>query len=78
MTMTGKIVKLDTPSGEVIISNIEEYVCGFAYFYVRHTDGRTSSFDREDILSASRKLPTGDFRAIHLKKAKIHEAFDQE
>jgi hypothetical protein len=78
MAMMGKIVKLDTLSGEVVISNIEEYVCGFAYFYVRHTDGSTYSFDREDILGAYRKLPTGDFRAIHLKKVKVHEAFDQE
>ncbi len=70
----GKTVKLDTSDGEVLIENIEEYVCGFSYFYVRHQgSGHTESFSRDNIVSASRRLPTGEFRVIHMKKAKVYD-----
>jgi hypothetical protein len=75
---TGKTVKLETPDGELLVVGIEEYVCGFAFFYVRHIDGRTASFSRSDILAAYRRLPTGEFRQIHLKKPKIHEEGSEE
>ncbi len=78
MATSGKIVKLDTPAGEVLIGNIEEYVCGFAFFYVRHTDGHTESFNRENIIAAYRRLPAGDFRQIHMKKPKVYENNDLE
>ena len=77
MTMTataGKTVKLDTNTGEIVVANIEEYVCGFGYMYFRLVDGRTLSFSRDNIFAASRKLPTGDFRQIHLKKVKTHQS----
>ena len=73
MTMTaGKTVKLETHAGEIIIDDIEEYVCGFAFFYVRLNDGSTTSFDRDNILAAYRRLPAGEYRQIHMKKAKIY------
>lgn len=74
--MIGKTVKLDSTTGEILVSNIEEYVCGFGYMYFRLTDGRTLSFSRENIITASRKLPTGDYRQIHLKKVKTHQTSD--
>lgn len=71
--MQGKTVKLITEGSEMVIENIEEYVCGFSYFYVRYVDGTCASFDRRNIRRAMRKLPTGDFRPIHLKKPKARE-----
>ena len=74
MTMTtGKTVKLETQAGEMIINDIDEYVCGFAFFYVRLNDGSTTSFDRDNILAAYRKLPAGEYRQIHMKKPKVYE-----
>lgn len=67
----GKTVKLMTSSGEMEINDIEEYVCGFSYFYVRFISGDTQSFDRRSINKAMRRLPTGDFRQIHMKKPKV-------
>lgn len=74
----GKTIKLVTDSGEMSIDNIEEYVCGFSFFYVRFTSGDTSSFDRRSIQKAMRKLPTGDFRQIHMKKPKIRVAGEED
>ena len=74
MTMTaGKTVKLITPSSEIIIEDIEEYVCGFAHMYFRLNDGSTTSFDRDNILAAYRRLPAGEYRQIHMKKPKVYE-----
>lgn len=73
---TGKTVKLETDTTEIIIDNIAEYVCGFGFMYFRLFDGRTLSVSRDNILTASRKLPTGDFRQIHLKKIKAHQSID--
>jgi hypothetical protein len=73
----GKTVKLVTETNEMVIQDIEEYVCGFSYFYVRYTDGKTTSFDRRNIIKALRKLPTGDFRQIHLKKPKAQMDSEQ-
>jgi rare lipoprotein A (peptidoglycan hydrolase) len=62
---------------ELLIEEIEEYVCGFQFFYVRYkATGKTESFDRNNIVAAYRKLPTGDFRPIHLKKVKTYEGFE--
>lgn len=72
---SGKTVKLTTDASELIIENIEEYVCGFSYFYVREMNGSTLSFDRRSIKKAERKLPTGEFRQIHLKKPKEKPIF---
>ena len=74
---SGKAVKLITTSGEMMIQDIEEYVCGFSYFYVRFLNGETTSFDRDNIVKAMRKLPTGDFRQIHMKKPKVRTADDR-
>lgn len=71
--MKGKTVKLITDSGEISIDDIEEYVCGFSFFYVRFVNGTTQSFDRKSIHKAMRKLPTGDFRQIHMKKPKVRQ-----
>lgn len=79
---TGKTVKLVTNAGEMMIQDIEEYVCGFSFFYVRYRNGDTTSFDRRSIQKAMRRLPTGDFRQIHMKKPKVRvpgeEDFDDE
>lgn len=74
-TMTGtKAVKLETRGGEILIEDIEEYVCGFQYFYVRHrSSGETLSFNRDNIVAVSRRLPGGEFRPIHMKKPKVYE-----
>jgi hypothetical protein len=71
-----KVIKLVTETGEMIIENIEEYVCGFSYFYVRFSSGDSTSFDRRLIRRALRKLPTGEFRPIHLKKPKVKSSLD--
>lgn len=76
--MRGKTVKLSTNSGEMEINDIEEYVCGFSYFYVRFTNGDTQSFDRNTIHRAMRRLPTGDYRQIHMKKPKVRQDNDAE
>jgi hypothetical protein len=73
---TGKTVKLMTQAGEMVINDIEEYVCGFSFFYVRYKNGDTASFDRKSIARAMRKLPTGDFRQIHMKKPKVRTDAD--
>ena len=73
MTMIGKVVKLVTPNSEIIIEDISEYVCGFAHMYFRLNNGSTTSFSRDNILAAYRKLPAGDYRQIHMKKPKIYE-----
>lgn len=73
----GKTVKLVTTSGEMMISDIEEYVCGFSYFYVRFLNNETTSFDRRNIMKAMRRLPTGDFRQIHMKKPKVRTNEDE-
>lgn len=73
----GKTIKLEMLDGEQsVINDIEEYVCGFSYFYCRLLDGSTVSFNRSDILSVSRKLPGGKFWMIHLKKIKTYENSD--
>lgn len=76
--MQGKVLKLVTSTSEIIVENIDEYVCGFSYIYIRDLDGITQSFTRQNILSAYRRLPTGDFRQIHLKKPKIYEEKNSE
>lgn len=68
--MISKTVKMVTPTSEIIVENIEEYVTGFSYMYYRLIDGTTQSFDRQNILSAHRRLPTGEWRQVHLKKVK--------
>lgn len=78
MSTNGKTVKLVTEASEMVIEDIEEYVCGFSYFYIRDIDGRTYSFDRRSIKRAMRKLPTGEFRQIHLKKPKERVQYDDE
>jgi len=75
---TGKTVKLVTDSTEMVVEDIEEYVCGFSYFYVRHVDGSTTSFNRRNIKRAMRKLPTGEYKQIHLKKPKERMQQDEE
>jgi hypothetical protein len=76
--MKGKTVKLYTDAGEMSIDNIEEYVCGFSFFYCRFVNGDTTSFDRRSIQKAMRKLPTGDFRQIHMKKPKVRVAEEED
>lgn len=78
MSVSSKTVKLVTDTTEIIIEDITEYVCGFAFFYVRHVDGHTLSFCRDSIQAAYRRLPTGDFRQIHLKKAKAYDGPDDQ
>ena len=56
---TGKTVEL---------SNIDEYVCGFRYFYVRYMDGNCTAFHRNQIKEVLRVLPGGKKQAIHMKK----------
>ena len=73
MTVLGKTVKMvTTSSAEIIREDIDEYVCGFHYLYFRFKDGGTESFSRETILAAYRRLPTGEYRQIHLKKVKVY------
>ena len=74
----GKTVKLYTDAGEMEISDIEEYVCGFSYFYVRYLSSETQSFSRKSIHKAMRKLPTGEFRQIHMKKPKTPDRNGEE
>lgn len=78
--MTGtKAVKLETRGGDILIEDIEEYVCGFQFFYVRHrSTGETVSFNRDNILAVYRRLPAGEFRPIHMKKPKSYELMGQE
>lgn len=51
-----------------IISPIEEYVCGFEYFFIRLFDGEVCSLARADIDTIYRKLMTGEFRPVRLKR----------
>jgi hypothetical protein len=74
MSVSGKTIKLLTDKQEIIIEHIDEYVCGFAFIYCRLLDGSTISFNRDNIHAAYRRLPTGDYRAIHLKKVKSHDS----
>lgn len=57
----------------VLLQDVEEYACGYAYFYVRHQDGQTESFPRTALAVVERRVRDGSFHPIHLKKAKLTE-----
>jgi hypothetical protein len=74
--MTTKTVKISTIHGEdIILSNIEEYVCGYQYLYFRYDSSvnLTESYPRSAIVSVSRLQGNGEYRPIHLKKIKLGE-----
>lgn len=52
---------------ETMLDNIEEYVAGFEYFYIRFTEARTASYLRSNILNIDRIYPDGTRKRVHLK-----------
>ena len=64
-----KILRLSTKDeGEIILDHVEEYACGYLYFYVKHGDYAVDCFSRSDLYKVERKMKDGSFRLIHLKK----------
>jgi ATP-dependent RNA circularization protein (DNA/RNA ligase family) len=66
-----KSLKLELYSGQILtLDNIDEFTSGYQYFYVRHLDGRTVSFNRKNIRDVIRLLPNNRETGIFLKKPK--------
>lgn len=67
-----KSLRVELHSGQIVtLNNIAEFTAGYEFFYVRHIDGRTTSYSRKTIRDIIRLLPNGRETGIFLKKAKI-------
>lgn len=55
----------------VILNNIDEFTSGYQYIYIRHTDGKTASFNRCEVKDVLRLLPNGREMRVFLKKPKV-------
>lgn len=67
-----KSLKIIMQGGKIVIlNNIDEFTSGYQYLYVRHTDGRTASFNREEVREVFRLLPNGREMGVFLKKPKV-------
>lgn len=58
----------------MILNNIDEFTSGYQYFYVRHLDGKTVSYNRKLIKDIIRLLPNNRETGIFLKKPKLKRA----
>ena len=66
-----KALRVELHSGQVVLlSNIDEFTSGYQFFYVRHLDGKTVSYNRKLIRDIIRLLPNGRETGIFLKKVK--------
>ncbi len=54
----------------VLLNNIDEYTSGYIYFFVRHIDGKTMSYRRNEIKDVIRLLPNGMETMVNLRKPK--------
>lgn len=54
----------------VIVDSIDEFICGFKYFYIRHLDGKMAAFKRSDIREVIRMYPNGMEKKVYLRKIK--------
>jgi len=65
-----KHIKIYTSAGELDLAEVEEYVCGYTYFYVRFGDKRpdpTQSINRSIIQRVERLTLGGTWKKIKLK-----------
>lgn len=58
-------------SGILKLNDVEEFVSGFNYFFIRHSNEETISFSRKDIVKIERRLKNGKYKIIKLKKPKL-------
>lgn len=66
-----KSLKVELHTGQTVtLNNIDEFTSGYQYFYVRHLDGKTVSFNRKNIKDIIRLLPNNRETGIFLKKPK--------
>jgi hypothetical protein len=72
-----KVIALQfTDHSRRVFYDIEEYACGYGYFYVRHHDSTTESFPRAGILSVERRVRDGSFHPIRLKKPRLERGYE--
>lgn len=63
-------------ASRIMLYDVEEYACGYGFFYIRHTDGKTESFPRNALVTVERRVRDGSFRPIHLKKPHLEKGYD--
>lgn len=54
---------------KITLNNIDEFACGFKYFFVRHVDGKIVTYERSAIKEVSRIYSDGVPRKVYLKKS---------
>lgn len=65
-------LKLEYEDGNAsVIEDVEEFVTGFRYLYVRTVDGGTLSFERDGLKKVYRRTNKDlDWVSVHLKKSR--------
>jgi len=66
-----KIIGMDNKLFE--IKEVDEYVSGFKYFYIRFVDGRVITIDRDIIKKVLRTGSDNKDKEVFLKKIKYKE-----
>lgn len=67
-----------TDDSRVMLYDVEEYACGYGFFYIRHQDGQTESYPRASLQTVERRVRDGSFHPIHLKKPRMDRPYDTD
>lgn len=65
--LEGTLELADVP-GARVITNVDEYVDGFKFFFLRTRSGDQFSFLREDLLNVMRRWPGGRWQPVRLHR----------
>jgi hypothetical protein len=72
-----KEVRLHLIESQCELSDIDEFACGYTFFFIRFLDGRTLSIPLDRIRTAERKdVNNTEWLPIQLKRAKFKKSGD--